>query len=114
MFRKSLFCATMMVIVALAVASTGGGKKRSSSSPIAAFTPIGPSGNFVLASNPVYAGSQIFSSKSDKSMTLYNSLITYQKGNTTYVVPSRVKINSSNLSFKSNLNVVDLKIRLCK
>jgi len=77
--------------------------------------PIGPSGNLTLRSNPVYAGSQVFSSKSEKSFTLYNSVITYQKGNTTYVVPSRVKINSSSsLSFKSNLNVVDLKIRLCK
>ncbi|MEP7259256.1 MAG: hypothetical protein ABI687_12725 [Flavitalea sp.] len=116
MLRKSIICSSLLIgVVIFALASSGGGKKKSSTAPLAAFTPVHASGGFTLRSNPAYAGSRMFNARSDKQYTMVNSLVTYQKGNTTYIVPARYKINSaSRLSFKSNLNLIDLKIRICK
>ena len=116
MLRKTIICSSLLVgVVIFALASSGGGKKKSTAAPIAAFAPVHTSGGFTLRSNPAYAGSSMFYARNDKQYTMVNSLVTYQKGNTTYIVPARYKINTaSRLSFKSNLNLIDLKIRLCK
>ncbi|MEO8583892.1 MAG: hypothetical protein ABI415_08855 [Flavitalea sp.] len=112
MLKKSVISATMLCIVIIAIASSGGGKKRSSI-PNPVFTPLRSTGNFSLRSKSDYAGSQMFMRVNTPTSNLYKSVITYQKGNTIYVLPSQYRlIAPSKLSFRSNLNVIDLKIRL--
>lgn len=123
MLKKSIVSATMLGVVLFALASSGGGKKKTSST--LGVIPISAKGTFTLKSRPSYSGSHILS-VGDKASTTYRSVITYQKGNTTYLIPSKYNManngstnskicfKSPTLSFRSNLNIVDLKIRLCK
>lgn len=121
MFKKILVCATMLGIVFITLASSGGGKKKSSSANLG-IIPISARGNFTVNSRPAYSGSHMMSSVNNRTSVVYRSMVTYQKGNTTYLIPSQYRMNTSSklsfknagLSFRSNLNVIDLKIRLCR
>jgi hypothetical protein len=121
MLKKSLISATMLGVVVIALASTGGGKKKSTN-PATGIIPISANGTFLLKSKPSYSGSHILSAINLRNTTVYRSVITYQKGNTTFIVPSQYRLNNrqskltfnSGLGFRSNLNMVDLKLRLCR
>jgi hypothetical protein len=120
MLKKTLICATMLGVVAITLASSGGGKKKSSSSTLG-LIPIRSNGTFTLKTKPSYSGSHVFSTVNLKNSTVYRSVITYQKGNTTFIVPSKYKVNkpsklsfSSGNAFRSNLKMFDLKLNLCK
>ena len=120
MLKKSLVCATLLGLVVIALASSGGGKKKSSGSTLG-LIPIRSNGTFTLKSKPSYSGSFLYSTANQKNSTTYRSVITYQKGNTTFMIPSQYRLNNqrkltfnSNQTFKSNLNVLDLKVRLCR
>ena len=119
MLKKSVVSATLLSIVFFALASSGGGKKKSSST--LGVVPVSSKSILSLKSRPSYSGSSFLTTTNTKNTTIIRSVVTYQKGNTTYVIPSQYKVNNSKfcftpakLSFRSNLNVVDLKIRLCK
>ena len=120
MLKKSLISATMLGVVVIALASSGGGKKKSSTSSSLGLIPMRANGTFTLKSKPNYSGSHVFSTMNLKNSTVYRSVITYQKGNTTFIVPSKYRLNNptSKLSFnsgtRSNLNMVDLKLRFCR
>ncbi len=119
MIKKSLVCATLLGVVVLALASSGGGKKKSVSSNLG-IIPIRTNGTLVDKSKPGYTGSVLFSTARQNNSIVYRSLVTYQKGNTTYIVPSQLRMNKapklsfSSPSLRSNLKVVDLKLKLCK
>lgn len=120
MLKKSLVSATMLGLVVIALASSGGGKKRSAGTTLG-LIPIRSNGTFTLKSKPTYSGSYLYTTANLKNSTMYRSVVTYQKGNTTFIVPSQYRMNNqrklsfnTNQSFKSNLNVIDLKVRLCK
>ena len=103
----------MIGLVALAWASSGGGKKKTSSNLKSGFTPIRTYKGFTLKAGPQYMGSRtIFSQKGNS--TLQNTLVTYQKGNTVYILPYKYRTHPGRLSQKNNLNVIDVKIRLHK
>ncbi len=111
MLKTSVACAALLSVVAIGLASSGGGKKKASL-VTPSFTPIRSTGNFTLRSHPDYAGSQGSIQMTNNNSILYKSVVTYQKGNTIYILPSSYRINTPRLSFRSNLNVIDLKIRL--
>ncbi|HUR11339.1 MAG TPA: hypothetical protein VM012_08215 [Flavitalea sp.] len=112
MLRKTIICCAMIGIVALAWASSGGGKKKTSTSTITkGFTPIRTINGFTLKAGPQYMGSRTAYQHSNGS--IYNTLVTYQKGNTIYILPYRYKSNIKP-GLKNNFNVLDLKIRLHK
>ena len=114
MLKKSVIVATIMSVVVVALASSGGGKKRSAF-PAPVFAHLRSTGTFTLRSRPDYSGSEGFSRMSDQNSIIFKSLVTYQKGNTIYVLPSSYRISSGSKStFRSNLNLIDLKIRLKK
>ena len=120
MLKKSLVCATMLGLVVIALASSGGGKKKSSGSTLG-IIPIRANGTFTLKSKPTYSGSFLYTTASLKNSTTYRSVITYQKGNTTFIVPNQYRLNNnqrkltfSSNQIRSNLNVVDLKFKLCR
>lgn len=121
MLKKLIICATMLGVVFIALASSGGGKKKSATThPALGLIPIRSNGTFV-DTKPDYSGSHVFGAVNHGKYTVYRSVVTYQQGNTTYVVPSQYTMKnkdtrlsfSNGLSLRSNLNMVDLKLRLC-
>jgi len=104
-FNKDIFwrnagrkAATIFLIVisgAAAFAALGDGKsKKSNTSLLNNKYNVAP-GKFSLKSGYQYRGSQIINqNRSDKTITL-NSLVTYQKGNMTYIVPVKTIVNTS-------------------
>lgn len=113
MLKTSVVCAILLSMVAMGLASSGGGKRKSGiATPV--FTSFRSTGTFTLKSRPDYAGSQGFIRMADQNSMLYKSVVTYQQGNTIYILPSNYRISYNRLSVRSNLNVIDLKIRLKK
>ena len=110
MLKKSVICFAMIGVVVLAVASSGGGNKKKTSLK-SGFTPIKTTQGLTLKAGPQYMGSKTFSIQRNNS-TLYNTLVTYQRGNAIYILPYKKGVSKT--SYKSNLNVLDLKIRLHK
>ena len=112
----------MVGMVLFALASSGGGKKKANTN--LGIIPVTSKGHFSSQSGkPSFSGSYMLSSVNGGNSKVYRSVVSYQKGNTTYLIPSKFKLTngtgkvcfkSNGLSLRSNLNVVDLKIRLCK
>jgi hypothetical protein len=114
MLKKTLISCAMIGAVALAaVASSGGGKKKSEAPLKPIYTPIRTTNGFTLKAGPSYTGSHILSSERTRNFVTYNTVVTYQKGNTVYILPQQVKMNAKP-TFKTNLNLLDLKIKLHK
>src|SRR5688500_8749408 len=88
MLKKSIVSATMLGLVVIALASSGGGKKKATNSTVG-MIPVRANGTFTLKSKPNYSGSHVFSTLNQKNTTVYRSVITYQKGNTTVIIPSQ-------------------------
>ncbi|MBC7873687.1 MAG: hypothetical protein H7Y01_06815, partial [Ferruginibacter sp.] len=66
-------------------------------------------GSFSLRSGYTYRGNQVINSQIQKRYLSLNTTVTYQKGNTTYIVPlkkkvilSNVKIDIGNRQFQRN------------
>lgn len=114
MLKKTLISCAMIGAVALAaVASSGGGKKKSEAPLKPIYTPIRTTNGFTLKAGPSYTGSHILSSERNRNFVTYSAVVTYQKGNTVYILPQQVKMNLKP-TFKTNLNLLDLKIKLHK
>lgn len=115
MLKKSIISCAMIGVVTLALASSGGGggKKKSVTPLSSKFTPIRTTNGFTLKAGAQYTGSQIYSSERNHNFVTYNTLVTYQKGNTVYILPNKVTVNTRPQQ-RSNLNLLDLRIRLHK
>lgn len=92
--------------------SMGGGNKPKSTSPSSqlGFTPVRTTNGFTLKAGPHYRGSSIFGETKTNTSIMFNSVVTYQKGNTTYILPYKHKISLSGA--KSNLQAVNLKVNI--
>lgn len=114
--RKSAICfaLTTMAILTFASSGGGGGDKNKSMPSTGQFTPIRTTSGFTLKAGPTYRGSQLFNSEKKKDAMVFNSVITYKRGNTTFILPYKYKMNlpSTKNCLKSNLNVVDVKVNL--
>ncbi|MCG7857949.1 hypothetical protein [Flavihumibacter sp.] len=112
-----LFVATAFLgFACFAFASMGGEKKNRKGSKLTAdFVPIKTSSGFTLKAGPSYKGSMIFKQEKSASHLTFNTLITYQKGNTTYIMPynHRVTISKSGAA-QDNLQLLRLKVKLNK
>jgi len=116
MLKKSLSIGFAMIgAVVLVLASSGGGgnKKKSLASAKQGFKPIKSSYGLTLKAGPNYTGSYNFSRQRDNVLSS-NTLVTYQKGNTIFILPYRYTMNTSRFGSKNNLNLIDLKIKLRK
>jgi hypothetical protein len=111
MIKKTLASITLLGVVGLALASSGGGKAKSKSSVETGFATNKSYSGFTLKAGPRYTGSQLFSTQKSGNVVLFNSVVTYQKGNTVYILPYKYKM-STKPGLRSNLNVVDLKFNL--
>lgn len=54
---------------------------------------------FSLKSHYNYRGSQLFSMEPDKNFILLNTVVTYQKGNSTYILPMKKKLLLDKVTF---------------
>jgi hypothetical protein len=118
LMRQTIISALMVAVVGLAFASKGGGgdKKSNNRLPLKTeFTPIRTTGTFTLKAGPSYTGSFLLGQEKTKNYISINSLVTYQKGNSIFIVPYTYKVNIPVLmdgSRKTNLQLLDLRIRM--
>jgi hypothetical protein len=117
--RKLLVSSLLVAVVGLTFASKGGGgdKKGSKDIPMKAnFTPVRTTTGFTLKAGPSFAGSFTLGTVKTREYVSFNTLITYEKGNSIYVMPYRYKINTSMYLHNSgtNLQLLDLKISMHK
>ena len=75
-----------------AFATLGDGKSKGKRSSLLSSKPSITPGKFSLKSGYQYRGSQIINQHRDKNSFTRNSLVTYQKGNMTYIVPLKTVV----------------------
>jgi hypothetical protein len=109
---RNLAVLLLITVSAAAFATLGDGKRKSDlpKKSLLSSRTTKP-GTFSLRSGYTYRGTQIINSQPQKkyiSLNL-NNIVTYQKGNTTYIVPlkkkvilSKVKIELGNRQFQRN------------
>ncbi|MEO5592850.1 MAG: hypothetical protein ABIR15_11845 [Chitinophagaceae bacterium] len=114
--KKALTSFILVGFGALALASMGGGGNKTKDKSVRPeFTPIRTTNGFTLKAGPSYHGSIIFGQEKNKNLVSYNSIVTYQKGNTTYILPCKYKLQTSAASQSgSSLQMFNLKIKIHK
>jgi hypothetical protein len=117
--RKLLVSAFLLAVVGLTFASKGGGgdKKGSKNTTLKTdFTPIRTTTGFTLKAGPSFTGSFTLGTVKTREYVSFNTLVTYEKGNSIYVMPYHYKISTSMYLHNSgsNLQLFDLKITMHK
>ena len=118
LMRKTLVSTLMIAVVGLAFASKGGGgdKKSNNNTTLKTnFTPIRTSTGFTLKAGPTFSGSLLLGTEKKANYVSFNTLVTFEKGNTTYIMPYRYKVNSNLFlrnSGNSSLQLLDLHINV--
>ena len=118
LMRHVFFFMSFIIIVSLAFGSKGGDNKdkKRNAKLKADFVPVRITSP-LLKNGFTYSGSHVFGIQKEKSSFSLNTLITYQKGNTTYIMPYKYRVNTSALTIspaKSNLQMLDVKISMHK
>lgn len=113
--RKLLIAALFIGVAGVAAASMGGEKKgKKASKPTEDFVPIRTSAGFTLKAGPSYKGSLGLTSNKTGNQLSINTLVTYQKGNTTYIMPYNSRITIGKTSSCNNTQLLNLKVRMHK
>jgi hypothetical protein len=114
--RKLLISASLIAIVGLAIASKGGGGDKQKTTTLKTnFVPIRTTNGFTLKVGPTFTGSSIVSTQKTREYVSFNTLITYQHGNMTYIMPHTYKIDTRVFmqnNSGSNLSLLDLRINM--
>jgi len=116
-FPKRAFTSIILVSVAfLASASMGGGGNKSKNKAVRGteFTPIRTTNGFTLKAGPTYRGSFIYNQDKVNNVISFNTVVTYQKGNTTYIIPCKYKVQTAVSPANSNLQLFNLKFKMHK
>lgn len=115
--RLSVVSILLLAITVLAFASKGGGDKKKHSPFENSFTPIDAASSFSLKKTPVYSGTLMnFQPQANNRVSL-NAMITYQRGNTTFILPYQYKVTIgpvNNNGGKTNLQFLGVKIQMPK
>ena len=114
--KRALTSFVMLSMAVFAFGSMGGGGNKSKSKTVKGtdFTPIRTVNGFTLKAGPMYRGSMVFGQEKTKNTISINSLVTYQKGNTTYILPYRYKMQTNAFDAKSSLQMFNMKLPLHK
>jgi hypothetical protein len=109
------FCAVSMLLLAVTViafASKGGGDKKKHREFDNSFTPINAASSFSLKKSPAYSGTIMsFRPQADNRISI-NAMITYQRGNTTFILPYQYKVNIGPVTNSGNTNLQFLGVRI--
>jgi hypothetical protein len=92
--------AALLIISAMAFAafaSLGDGNSKGSRASLVNRKSSVTPGKFSLKSGYQYRGSQVINQSSAGNTITLNSLVTYQKGNITYVLPMKTKVNTQKI-----------------
>jgi hypothetical protein len=117
LMRKTLICVLMIAVVGFAIASKGGGgDNKKAAMPLKTnFVPIRTTNGFTLKAGPSYSGSMIIGAEKTREYVSFSTLVTYQKGNSFYIMPHTYRINTSvylRNNSGSNLSLLDLRINM--
>jgi hypothetical protein len=118
--QVSIVCLLVILVVggfASSYSKGGGGDKKNKSSLMSNFTPIRSVNGFTLRSiRPTFSGSFMMTQEKENNRLSISTLITYQRGNTTYIIPYKYRVGISSLtnSSKTNLQLLGVKIRMPK
>jgi hypothetical protein len=117
LIRKLLISASLVAVVGLAFASKGGGgDKQKANTPLKTnFVPIRTTTGFTLKAGPTFMGSTIITTEKSQDYISFHTLITYQHGNSTFIMPRTLKVNTSvymHNNSGSNLSLLDLRINM--
>ncbi|MEO6314292.1 MAG: hypothetical protein ABIU63_13775 [Chitinophagaceae bacterium] len=115
--KKAVISTTLICLGVFALASMGGGGNKSKDKLIRPeFTPIRTTNGFTLKAGPSYRGSVILRQEKTSNLVSYNSVVTYQRGNTTYILPCKYKMQTAVASpaTGSSLQLFNLKIKIHK
>lgn len=98
-----------------ALGSIGGGTKAKSGGLVRPeFSPVKTNRGFSVRSGLTYKGSIILKEEKTKSFINYSALVTYEKGNSTFILPNKYKLALDPSSTKNSLQLLNLKIKLSK
>jgi len=93
----------------------GGNKSKSKAVRGTEFTPIRTTNGFTLKAGPTYRGSFIYNQDKVNNVISFNTVVTYQKGNTTYILPYKYKMQANAYDPKPNsLQMFKLRLDLHK
>jgi hypothetical protein len=102
---KKKFITALLIVGSLAAFATlgdGSSKKTTYSKNLLSYKPTYNYKHFTLKSGYNYRGSNIFSYKFyQKNYITFNKVITFQKGNTTYILPLKRKVLLDKIKFTS-------------
>jgi hypothetical protein len=116
--KQAGICAVLVATVILTFASKGGGgDKKNNNSFRSNFTPIRTLNSFTLRTSPSYnSGVYVINPGKENNRLSLNTMITYEKGNTIYILPYKYKVNISSLNNgqKTNLQFLGVKIKMPK
>ena len=82
----------LIVLSVAAFATLGDGKSKGKKSSLLNSKPTITPGKFTMQSGYQYRGSQIINQQNQNNTFTRNSLVTYQKGNITYILPVKTVI----------------------
>jgi hypothetical protein len=115
--RKITISTFLLGFTVFTFASIGGDKNKSKGKSIpSGISSIHSSHGFSLKEGFKYRGSLRLKQEKTANYIAFNSLVTYQKGNTTYIMPNKYKISvkTNETTTKSSLQLLQLRIKLCK
>lgn len=95
--RKLAMIALLLCSASASFAILGDGKKTEGPKNSLLTNKINTPGSFTLRSGYAYRGNQVFNTASEKRVIRLNTVVTMQKGNTTYIVPLKKKVVLDNV-----------------
>jgi len=115
-FSKKMLTSILLVAAGIfAIASMGGGGSKAKDKSVKPeFTPIRTTNGFTIKAGPAYHGSFLLGQERNKNLVSLNSIVTYQKGNTTYIIPCKYKVQTAVSPANSNLQLFNLKFKMHK
>lgn len=115
--RFSAVSLMLFALSALAFASKGGGGKKKQHEFENSFTPINTASSFSLKKVTFYSGSTVSFQAQESNRISINAMITYQRGNTTFILPYQYKVDtrpSANDGTRTNLQFLGIRIQMPK
>jgi hypothetical protein len=110
MLKKTIICMALIGVVALASASSGGGDKKKAAS-VPSIAAIKTTPGYSLRAGRSY--SNALSLKKQSNFAQSNTILTYRKGNSIYILPTAGKLQKP-AAGRTNLNLLNLKMNLRK